>query len=111
MSLVLQHRTEGLCRSQGIPARLPEAATPATSRAVVAARNVAHHVGRFQFGQSIEESDAELVIEWDFHRPVLIQQLATLHRFSKSLLRSEEHTSELQDFALVGACCRDGAGF
>jgi hypothetical protein len=65
----------------GIPASLPKAAATATGRAVVAARNVAHHVGRFQFGHRIAESAAELVIEGDFHRPVLIQELATPHPF------------------------------
>jgi hypothetical protein len=81
MSLVLQHRTRGL--SQGIPAQLPEAAATTTGRSVVVARNVAHQFGRFQFRQSIKESDAEFTIERDIHRTVLVQEMATPDRLSE----------------------------
>ena len=111
MSLVLQHRTEGLCRSHGIPARLPEAAATATGRVVVVTGNVAQGIRRFQFAHSIEKSAAELIIEEDFQRPVLVQDLATPHRFSKSLLDQKAIGRKLEEFALVGACRRNGTRF
>jgi hypothetical protein len=58
-SLVLQHRTEGLYRSQGIPARLPEAAAAAAGRAVVAPRNVGHYLDRFQFGDGSRSGETQ----------------------------------------------------
>jgi hypothetical protein len=110
MSLVLQHRIEGLGRRQGIPASLAKAATAATGRAIVATCNVAHPFGRFQFGYRVEESRAKLVVESDLQRPVLIQELAPPHRLSESLLHQKAICRKLQDLALVGTRRRDGPG-
>jgi hypothetical protein len=78
---------------------------------VVAAGNTARSLRRFQFGHSVEESGAELVIEGDFQGPVLVQDLATPHRFSKSFLDEKAMGRKLEEFALVGACCRKGSRF
>jgi hypothetical protein len=77
----------------------------------VATGNVAHQFSRFQFGYGIEEFATELVIESDFQRPVLVQDLTTSHRFSKSFLDEKAICRKLENFALVGACCRNGARF
>jgi hypothetical protein len=93
----------GSCRSQGIPAILAKTAIAAAGGAVVASGNVVHCLGRSQFGHSVAESGAELVIKGDFHRQVLEHKLASPHRLSKSFLGQQAMGRKLEDFALVGA--------
>ena len=65
--------------------------------------HVGHYLGCFQFGHSVEESGAELVIKGDFHRQILEHELASPHRLSKSFLGQQAMGRKLEDFALVGA--------
>src|ERR1035438_2301578 len=109
--MLLQHRTEGLCRSQGIAAGLAETATSAAGRAVVATGYVAHHFCRPQFSYGIEEFPAESIIENDLQGTVLVQQLAKPLRLSESLLHQKAIGRELPNLAFVGAGCRYEARF